>query len=599
MADWIDLSATQGTGNGTFTAKASDNTTGALRKGKITYTTLGGDTASVKVVQYQKPTVQQQPPYQLQAAGGKTYFSVRSYATWWFRSIYDWITVTDEDGNAVTEGQKISPCGFSTDDCPSSTTTGTRTFTITATENTSTLSRNDNMSIGWERLDGVTAYSSYITVFQYGAVKKSEMPKKPDTGGSTPVSGETTWTATTDADWITLTKTSGTKGESVTYEATENTTGADRVGKITITYSDGTIEIIEVTQKGTDTPHINVTPETLTIDGAGGTSSVDIDANVCWTVEEYSEPVTENTKIYYTSTDGNVVTPTAMAATDAEGNTLTYTNTYTNGQGIIKFNGVVADITMQFRGTDAKSQTLKTFDGISNRVSFTNLMIYLFTTWTFIESIDLSNFDTSKVTSMLGMTMWTPKLKTFEGLNNFDTSKVTTMKLAFYECGLDTIDLSSWNTSSVTNMYGMFWQAFSTTINVRNFDTKSVTNMSDMFAFCKNLTTLDISGWNTSSVTDMSGMFYDCYNLTSLDLSNFDTSSVTTMSQMFNMSESESYSSKLTTLKIGANCTIGSSTTTDKMFDGLPSSGTLQYPTGLDSTQVAKWTPTGWTAVAY
>ena len=591
MADWIDLSATQGTGNGTFTAKASDNTTGALRKGKITYTTLGGDTASVKVVQYQKPTVQQQPPYQLQAAGGKTYFSVRSYATWWFRSIYDWITVTDEDGNAVTEGQKISPCGFSTDDCPSSTTTGTRTFTITATENTSTLSRNDNMSIGWERLDGVTAYSSYITVFQYGAVKKSEMPKKPDTGGSTPVSGETTWTATTDADWITLTKTSGTKGESVTYEATENTTGADRVGKITITYSDGTIEIIEVTQKGTDTPHINVTPETLTIDGAGGTSSVDIDANVCWTVEEYSEPVTGNTKIYYTSTSGYRVTPTSMAATDASDNLLTYTNTYSDGQGVIEFNGVVKDIFMSFKS----SIYLKTFDGISNKVYLTANSSYIFNGCDSLTTLDVSNFDTSSVTNMSYMFHGSYSLSTLNGLENWNTSKVTNMSYMFNDMySLKALDVSNFDTSSVTNMRYMFHGSYSlTTINgLENWNTSSVTDMYYMF-YATNFTSLDLSNWNTSKVTNMINMFNNCSSLTTLDVSNWDTSNVTDMRYMFYRSTS------LSTLKIGANCTIGSSTKTTMMFTDLPSSGTLYYPSGMDSTQVAKWTPSGWTAVAY
>lgn len=42
-------------------------------------------------------------------------------------------------------------------------------------------------------------------------------------------------------------------------------------------------------------------------------------------------------------------------------------------------------------------------------------------------------------------------------LSNFDTSKVTDMSSMFYNClGLTSLDVSGWNTSSVTNMNNMF-----------------------------------------------------------------------------------------------------------------------------------------------
>ena len=151
-----------------------------------------------------------------------------------------------------------------------------------------------------------------------------------------------------------------------------------------------------------------------------------------------------------------------------------------------------------------------------------------------ILEIDLSNFDTSKVTDMGymfdGMTNLTPL-----NLSNFDTSKVTDMRYMFYGMrSLTTIDLSNFDTSKVTNMNNMFSiMSNLTTLNLSNFNTSNVTDMNSMFADMRSLTTLNLSNFDTSNVTNMYCMFYDMSNLTTLNLSNFDTSKVTNMSNMF------------------------------------------------------------------
>ena len=93
-------------------------------------------------------------------------------------------------------------------------------------------------------------------------------------------------------------------------------------------------------------------------------------------------------------------------------------------------------------------------------------------------------------------------------LSNFDTSKVTDMSSAFYGCGkLTNLDLSNFDTSKVTDMLGMF----------RN---------------CTSLTSLDITGWNLQSVKDVQNMFWGCTNLTTITGNlqnlgqNFDTTKV-------------------------------------------------------------------------
>ena len=152
-----------------------------------------------------------------------------------------------------------------------------------------------------------------------------------------------------------------------------------------------------------------------------------------------------------------------------------------------------------------------------------------------ILDLDLSNFDTSKVTDMHGMFFNMFYLTTLN-LSNFDTSNVMDMNSMFYSVGnLSKLDLSNFDTSKVTDMHDMFFFMGQqlTTLNLSNFNTSQVTNMRRMFSFVPGLTTLDLSSFDTSKVTDMSDMFSSMRSLTTLDLSSFDTSKVTNMDSMF------------------------------------------------------------------
>ena len=178
-----------------------------------------------------------------------------------------------------------------------------------------------------------------------------------------------------------------------------------------------------------------------------------------------------------------------------------------------------------------------------------------------VSSLDVSNFDTSKVTNM--GSMFSLFNATSLNLSNFDTSNVTNMSSMFYACGsLTSLDLSNFDTSSVTRMSGMFSSCGSlTSLDLSNFDTSNVTDMSSMFVSC-NATSLDVSNFNTSSVTNMNQMFQACTKLTSLDVSSFDTSNVTDMSSMFN------YCSELKTIYVNSSkWVISPGCDTDRMFE--------------------------------
>ena len=71
------------------------------------------------------------------------------------------------------------------------------------------------------------------------------------------------------------------------------------------------------------------------------------------------------------------------------------------------------------------------------------------------------------------------------------------------------IDVSNFDTSKVTDMSRMFYDLRNiTSLNLSNFDTSKVTDMNRMFSGMSNLITLDLSNFDTSKVTTMMSMFY-------------------------------------------------------------------------------------------
>ena len=257
----------------------------------------------------------------------------------------------------------------------------------------------------------------------------------------------------------------------------------------------------------------------------------------------------------------------------------------------------VVDMSHMFDGagytydTGLPKHSLKDIDFSKWDTSSAEDMSYMFCNYGSISgSLDVSSFDTSKVTNMSGMFEYPysnnftsltlgDKFKTskvtdmsamFNGcsgltkldLSNFNTSSVTSMSYMFNNCsGLAELDLSNFDTSSVMSMYYMFQNCSGLTsltvgdnfdtsevtsmeqmfsycsglidLDVSKFDTSKVMNMNRMFAYCSGLIDLDVSKFDTSKVTDMGSMFQNCSSLSTLNLSSFDTSKVTNMDHMF------------------------------------------------------------------
>ena len=179
-----------------------------------------------------------------------------------------------------------------------------------------------------------------------------------------------------------------------------------------------------------------------------------------------------------------------------------------------------------------------------------------------LTSLDVSNFNTSNVVRMT-RTVDTV-LDYYTGYSSGEEVQIPeSNKLIrfgmFAQCSsLTSLDLSSFNTSKVTDMRGLFEGCKKlTSLNVSSFNTSNVKYMDGMFKDCSSLTSLDLTNFNTSNVVSMGtvhrffynwgsagqygnyryeangGMFENCTGLTSLDLSNSNTSNVTRMYKMF------------------------------------------------------------------
>ena len=179
-----------------------------------------------------------------------------------------------------------------------------------------------------------------------------------------------------------------------------------------------------------------------------------------------------------------------------------------------------------------------------------------------LETVDLTGWDSSRISSFTTFFKNCSKLRTITGINDIDTSSVTTLYQMFDNCSsLETLDLSKWDVSNVTNMSGTFsacssltalnlkgWNPKLTTatsifrdcssltsiVGLNTFDVSGSTSFASMFNGCSSLETIPgLSSWNTVALKTLTSTFANCTSLLSLDISGWNLESVTTTSVIF------------------------------------------------------------------
>lgn len=79
---------------------------------------------------------------------------------------------------------------------------------------------------------------------------------------------------------------------------------------------------------------------------------------------------------------------------------------------------------------------------------------------------------------------------------------------------ITSLDLSGFDTSRLTSMRRMFWyNVYITDLDLSGFGTSSVTDMSEMFYGCENLKSVNLSNFDMTKVTDIDSMFVKCTSI--------------------------------------------------------------------------------------
>ena len=88
---------------------------------------------------------------------------------------------------------------------------------------------------------------------------------------------------------------------------------------------------------------------------------------------------------------------------------------------------------------------------------------------------------------------------------------------------LKSLDLTNFETPLVTSMVYMFDNCTSlSSIKFSSFfDTSKIKSLDSMFGNCTSLISLNLSSFNVNKVTNMNNMFYNCHNLKYLDIPHF------------------------------------------------------------------------------
>ena len=180
---------------------------------------------------------------------------------------------------------------------------------------------------------------------------------------------------------------------------------------------------------------------------------------------------------------------------------------------------------------------------------------------------DKNNPDTSYVFTGASQRPWDGQKTNIKTVSAGSLFRPKSTAYMFKICyNLTTIDVSNWDTSALTSAYEMFSICRNlTTIDVSNWDTSALVSAESMFRYCQNLTTLAVSNWETSALEIASYMFDNCQGLTTLDVSNWDTSALTDAEGMF------SGCSNLTTIYASSAFVVSQITASTDMFSGCTS----------------------------
>ncbi len=369
---WITPSKNSGTrGNSEFELVIAKNETVNKRNATITVQNkIYGLSHDIVVTQKAgKPNISiSTSSMETSAEAGNKAITITSNISWTASCDADWVTLSHKKGGMGETALTVT--------VKANTTTSDRSATVKITNSEYNTTKEIKVSQG-KFVPELKVDVTEISASAAGATK----PVK--------VTSNIPWTASCDADWVTLSHKKGGMGETaLTVTVKANATTTDRSATVKITNSEYNItKEIKISQ-GKFVPELNVDVTKILTSTDGATTPVKVTSNIPWTAScsadwvtlsqttgeegettlnvtieenaiglyrtatvqiinsEHNKMATINIKqqgyyaILYTSSDGAVVTPNSSTGFGAN----IVSNTYTNGQGKILFDGPVTSI---------------------------------------------------------------------------------------------------------------------------------------------------------------------------------------------------------------------------------------------------------------
>ena len=266
-AAWLTLSTASGMGNETLTFTAQANPTITTRIATVTLSATGVASKTITVTQaVGDPTlsVSATTASVAKAANSTASVNVVSNTTWSAADDATWLTLSTTSG------------------------VGNATLTFTAQVNPTITTR-----IATVTLSATGVASKTITVTQAVgdptlsvSATTASVAKAANSTASVSVISNTDWSTADDAEWLTLSISSGTGYASLTLTAQANPTITTRIATVTISATGVASKTITVTQAVGD-PTLSVSATTATVaKAANSTASVNVMSNTDWSAAD-------------------------------------------------------------------------------------------------------------------------------------------------------------------------------------------------------------------------------------------------------------------------------------------------------------------------
>ncbi|WP_162257426.1 BspA family leucine-rich repeat surface protein [Levilactobacillus senmaizukei] len=174
--------------------------------------------------------------------------------------------------------------------------------------------------------------------------------------------------------------------------------------------------------------------------------------------------------------------------------------------------------------TSLKSIDLSSWD-MSNVTSMTSMFSGGYNDGTGLKTMQLQSVKlgstTGKVTDMSMMFSGDQDLSDVDAAD-WNVDSLQSADALFRETAIGSLDLSGWNTSKLTSMNSTFAEMPNvTSINVADWDTSKVNNLVQAFQGDPKLSDLDVSKWDVSSSKQFGSLFDGDASLATIDLSNW------------------------------------------------------------------------------